>query len=51
MAGPVCLTTWTAAWYSGDMLVMLAVVALVAIYAVTTSLGGNSLFGPGLLDD
>jgi len=38
-------------WYSGQMLVMLAAVALVAIYAVRTSLGGNSLFGPGLLDD
>ena len=38
-------------WYSGDMLVMFSAVALVAIYAVRTSLGGNSLFGPGILDD
>ncbi len=45
------ITSNLSVWYSGDMLVMLAVVALVAIYAVKTSLGGNSLFGPGLLDD
>jgi len=45
------ITPNLSAWYSGQMLVMLAVVALVAIYAVKTSLGGNSLFGPGLLDD
>lgn len=45
------ITSNLSAWYSGDMLVMLAVVALVVIYAVKTSLGGNSLFGPGMLDD
>ena len=38
-------------WYANDMLVMFSVVALVAIYAVKTSLGGNALFGAGLLDE
>ena len=45
------ITPNLSAWYSGDMLVMISVVALVAIYAVRTSLGGNTLFRPGVLDD
>ena len=44
------ITPDLSAWYSADMLVMLAVVAVIAIYAVRTSLGGNSLFRPGMLD-
>ena len=31
--------------------VALVVVAVITVYAVRTSLGGRSLFGPGVLDD
>jgi len=51
LLGSAAISPNLSAWYAGDMLVMLSVVALIAIYAVKTSLGGNSLFGPGLLDD
>lgn len=38
------------AWYSYGILLALGVVAAVAIYALRISLGGNSLFRPGVLE-
>jgi len=46
----VTMTTELSAWYAGGMLIALSVMAVIAIYAVRTSLGGKSLLGPGVLD-
>ena len=44
------ITPSLSAWYSYGMLIALAVVAGVAIYALRISLGGNSLFRPGVFE-